>query len=91
MLLEKSRLNAQQLRYQLALKLAGDARDLAVRAEERIRNTRVLKEAAERKLAFLERLLERARERVQQSAGRIARASQISIAEEQIEKARGAP
>ncbi len=86
-LLEKSRLNAQQLRFQLAFKLAGNARDLALRAEERVRNTRVLKTAAERKLALLERLVERAR----QSAGAPGQESardQIAIAERQLEKAR---
>jgi hypothetical protein len=86
-LLEKSRLNAQQLRFQLALKLAGNARDLTARAEERVRNTRVLKEAAERKLALLERLIERARERAGAHGQELAR-EQIAIAEGQMEKAR---
>ncbi len=86
-LLEKSHLNAQQLRYQLALKLAGNARDLALRAEERIRNTRVLKESAERRLALLERLVERARERAGASGQEDAR-DQIDGAERQINKAR---
>jgi tetratricopeptide (TPR) repeat protein len=88
MLLDKSRLNAQQLRYQLALKLAADARELTIKAEERLRNTRAIKEAAERRLALLERLIERSRERVQQHAENRSH-SQLSAAEEQIEKARG--
>ena len=87
MLLDKSRLNAQQLRYQLALKLAGDARELAVRAEERIRNTRTLKEATERRLALLDRFIERSRERAQQRAQDRSR-DQLAIAEEQLVKAR---
>ncbi len=86
-LLDKSRLNAQQLRFQLALKLAGNARDLALRAEERVRNTRVLKAAAERRLALLERLIERAREGADAPGQEPAR-DQIAIAEGQLEKAR---
>jgi hypothetical protein len=86
-LLEKSHLNAQQLRYQLALKLAGNARDLAAKADERVRNARALKEAAERRFALLERLVERARERAAAPGQEPAR-DQIAIAEGQIEKAR---
>jgi hypothetical protein len=87
MLLDKSRLNAQQLRYQLALKLAADARGLAIKAEERIRNTRTLKEAAERKLALLERLLDRSREQVERRSDHRAH-GQLSAAEEQLGTAR---
>lgn len=87
-LLDKSHVNAQQLRYQLALKLAGNARDLAARAEERVRNTRILKEAAERRFALLERLVERARDRAGAPGQERAR-DQIAIAEGQIDKARG--
>ena len=86
-LLEKSYLNAQQLRYQLALKLAANARDLALKAEERIRNTRVLREAAERRLALLERLSVRAGEHAGANGQERAR-DQIAIAEGQIAKAR---
>jgi len=86
-LLEKSRLNAQQLRYQLALKLANNAQQLAVRAEEHIRNARALKEMAERRLALLERLMERAHEQVQGRDGEHARA-QLRIAEDQLEHGR---
>jgi len=87
MLLDKSRLNAQQLRYQLALKLAGDARELVIRAEERIRNTRTLKEATERRLALLDRLIERSRERAHERDQDRTR-DQLAVAEEQIAKAR---
>jgi hypothetical protein len=86
-LLEKSRVNAQQLRYQLAFKLAASARDLSLRAEERIRNTRVLKESAERRLALLERLMERTRERAEASGQERARA-QVAIAEGQLKRGR---
>jgi hypothetical protein len=86
MLLDKSRLNAQQLRYQLALKLASDARGLAIRAEERIRNTRTLKEATERRLALLDRFIERSREHAQQRAHDRSR-DELAMAEEQLAKA----
>jgi hypothetical protein len=86
-LLEKSRLNTQQLRYQLALKLAGNAHDLALKAEERVRNTRVLKESAERRLALIERLMDRARERAE-AAGQERARNQIAIAEGQLKRSR---
>lgn len=86
-LLEKSRSNAQQYRYQLAVKLAEDARQLTVRAEERIRNQRTLKEMAERRLAVLERLIERARDRVREVADERSRAD-LANAERHLEKAK---
>jgi len=86
-LLEKSHLNAQQLRFQLAFKLAGNARDLTVKAEERVRNTRVLKETAEHRLALLERLIERARGRAGAPDQERAR-RQIEIAERQLQRGR---
>ena len=86
-LLEKSRSNAQQYRYQLAVKLAEDARQLTVRAEERIRNQRTLKEMAERRLAVLERLIERARDRVREGADERSRAD-LANAERHLEKAK---
>ena len=86
-LLDKSHLNAQQLRYQLAFKLADNARDLAAQAEERFRNTRILKEAAERRLALFERLIERARDRAG-APGQERVREQIAIAEGQIANGR---
>jgi tetratricopeptide (TPR) repeat protein len=86
-LLEKSRVNTQQLRYQLALKLAGNARDVAQKAEERVRNTRVLKESTERRLALLERLMDRARERAE-APGQERAHNQIAIAEGQLKRSR---
>jgi len=86
-LLEKSHLNSQQLRHQLALKLANNAQQLANRADERIRNSRALKETAERRLALLERLIERSHERLQEADRDQARV-QLRLAEEQLEKGR---
>jgi len=86
-LLEQSRLNSQQLHYQLALKLANNAQQLASRAEERIRNTRALKETAERRLALLERLIERSRERAREAEGDPVRV-QLRLAEEQLDRGR---
>jgi HEPN domain-containing protein len=87
MLLDKSRVNAQQTRYQLALKLAGNARQVTLRAEERVRNVRTLKEMTERRLALLERLVERARDRVQETGDNRAR-DELLRAERNLEKAR---
>ncbi len=86
-LLEKSDMNAQQLRYQLAFKLADNAHDLTVKAEERVRNTSAVKEAAERRLEVLERLIERTRDQAGVSGGEHARA-QISLAEGQIARSK---
>jgi hypothetical protein len=86
-LLEKSRLNAQQLRFQVSLQLADNAEKLAIRAEERVRNTRIIKQSVERRLALLERLIERARERADGSDQERSRL-QLKVAESQLEKAR---
>jgi len=86
-LLDKSRVNAQQARYQLALKLAANARQVTARAEERVRTVRILKEMTERRLALLERLIERARERVRETGDDRARA-ELGLAERSLEKAR---
>ncbi|MBN2071991.1 MAG: hypothetical protein JW814_11095 [Candidatus Krumholzibacteriota bacterium] len=66
-LLEESHMNANQLRNQLAMNLAENARKLAVRAEERFRKVLDLKEMSERRLMLMERLLIRTRERVDQN------------------------
>lgn len=66
-LIEKSRLNATQYRYQLAIKLAENAHQRAVQAEKEIRLIRNAKEMAERRLTLMERLLERANERVHET------------------------
>ena len=43
-LIEKSRLNSAQYRYQLAMKLAESARQRAIRAEQEVRRIRTIKE-----------------------------------------------
>jgi RNase P/RNase MRP subunit p29 len=63
-MLEKSRLNAQQRRYQLALKLAENARNRVLQAEQYMKRIRALKGMVERRLALLEKLQERAVQRV---------------------------
>jgi quinol monooxygenase YgiN len=86
-LLDKSRTNSQQLRYQLAQKLANDARDTAIRAEERIKSIRTVQETSERRLALLERLVERARERL--GAGGDARyREELDTAARQLDRAK---
>jgi hypothetical protein len=85
-LLEKSRLNFNQYRYQLALKLAELARSRAVTAEQQVRTIRAIKETVERRLEMLARLMERAREYVQQSNDDRAR-QQLRFAEEQYLRA----
>lgn len=86
-LLEKSRLNAQQLRYQLAMKLAEGARQRVIQAEQEVRRLRTLKEMTERRLALMERLVERTRERVRDARNERA-GRQLRIAEEQLSKTR---
>jgi len=86
-LLEKSTINAKQLHFQLALKLATSSRNLANRAEERVRRILRVKEVAGRKIASMERLLERVRERVDREQDESI-AKRIAIAERELERAR---
>lgn len=86
-MMDKSRLNMQQNRYQLALGLAMNARRLAERSHERARNAIALKETAERRLALMERLLERARLRVREMEREKLRA-ELEAASRKIEQAR---
>ncbi|MBN1164986.1 MAG: hypothetical protein JXB45_10445 [Candidatus Krumholzibacteriota bacterium] len=86
-LLERSRINAHQYRNQLAFKLAENAYKLILKAEERFRKTRNLKEMCERRLILMERLLDRAREQQQESDDpRIKR--QFQLAAGQLERSR---
>jgi hypothetical protein len=85
-LIEKSRLNASQYRYQLAIKLAENARQRAVRAERELRLIRSAKEAGERRLALLDRLIERARDRVRETEDERAE-RQLRLAERQLRNA----
>ncbi len=82
-LIEKSRLNVSQYRYQLAAKLAENAQQRAVQAEKEIRLIRNAKEMAERRLALMERLLERAKERADKTENGRAE-HQLNLAERQL-------
>jgi len=86
-LLDKARLNHQQLRGELALQLTENASRLALRAEERFRRMRSLKETCERRLALAEQLMDRARERIEGS-GDEQEASRLRIAEQNLVRAR---
>lgn len=85
-LIDKSRLNANQYRYQLAIKLAENAQQRAVQAEKEIRLIRNAKEMAERRLALMERLLERANERVRETKNERAE-QQLHLGERQLRHA----
>lgn len=86
-LLEQARSNAQELRHQLALNLAENARERTIRAEQQVRRLRALKETTERRLVVLERLIERARIRVEESMN-VQTEHRLRMAEEQLEMAR---
>lgn len=86
-LLEKARINHQQLRGELALKLAETSFRLANQAEERFRRSLNLMEMCRRRLALLERLSERAYAHFEGSGDERA-ATQLRRAEEQLAKAR---
>ena len=86
-LLDKSRVNAQQNRYQLAFRLATNARQLALQTEEHVRNTRRLKDSVERRIMLLERLVWRSRERVNESDNEKPRA-ELRVAERKLALAR---
>ncbi len=86
-LLEQARSNAHELRYQLALRLAENARDRTIKAEQQVRRLRALKETTERRLAVLERLIERAQMRVMES-GNAQAEQRLRMAEEQLDMAR---
>ena len=84
-MLEKSRLNAQQRRYQLALKLAESAHGRVLQAEQFINRIKTLKGMVERKLALLEKLRDRAAERTDVMENEQARI-QIELVGEQIDR-----
>ena len=84
-MLEKSRLNAQQHRYQLALKLAESARSRALQAEQQVKRTKTMKGMVERKLALLEKLQVRATERINVMDNEQARI-QLELVEQQIDR-----
>ncbi len=87
MLLEKSRINAQQLRNQLAFKLVENARKLANQAQERFRKVRNEKETCERRMMLVEKLLGRAGERIS-AEGAKTNENQLRLAERTMEQAK---
>jgi len=86
-MLEKTRLNAQQHRYRLALKLAESARRRALQAEQHVKRIRSMKGMVERKLALLEKLQERAAERLNPMENEQA-SSQLALVGGQIDQTR---
>lgn len=86
-MIEKSRLNAQQHRYQLALKLAESARNRVLQAEQYVKRIKTMKGMVERKLALLEKLKERATERINVMENEQARL-QLELVGEQIGQTR---
>ncbi|MCK4537684.1 MAG: hypothetical protein KAV42_02675 [Candidatus Krumholzibacteria bacterium] len=85
--LEKSRMNAQQLRNRLAMNLAENARKLTIRAEERLRKLVGARDMARRRLMLLERLSERARDRIG-TDGTDQDAEMLHRAEQELARAR---
>ena len=86
-LLEKSKINHQQLRGEMALKLAENSFRLADQAEKRFRRSLSLMDTCQRRLTLLERLSERAYAHIEGS-GDERTAAQLSRAEEQLARAR---
>ena len=86
-LLEKSKMNHQQFRGELALKLAENSFRLADQAEKRFRRSLNLMEMCQRRLTLLERLSERAYAHIEGSDNEQA-ATQLRRAEEQLTRAR---
>ena len=84
-MLEKTRLNAQQHRYQLALKLADNARSRALQADQFVKRIKNVKSMVERRLALLERLGDRAEERIDLTENEQAR-MQLELVGEQIDR-----
>ncbi|UCF05652.1 MAG: hypothetical protein JSV33_01035 [bacterium] len=86
-LLQKAQENAHQLRFQLALKLVETARQRAIQAEQHVRRVLAIKQMNERRLALVERLMERAHERIHEGKNeQITR--QLHLAEEQFNRAK---
>ncbi len=86
-LLEKSKINHQQLRGEMALKLAENSFRLADQAEKRFRRSLTLMEMCQRRLTLLERLSERAYAHIEGSGDERA-AAQLYRADEQLARAR---
>jgi len=88
-MLEKARINYQQLRGELALNLTENAHRLAKQAQERFRQSLGSMEMCRRRLTLLERLSERARSHVAESGGERDR-MQLEKAGEHLSRARNA-
>jgi HEPN domain-containing protein len=86
-MLEKARVNYQQLRGELALKLTEGAFRLANQAEDRFRRSHNLMEMCQRRLALLERLSERARAQIDESGDKRTE-TQLRRAEDMLARAR---
>lgn len=86
-MLEKARINYQELRGELALKLSESAFRLARQAEDRFRRSLNLMEMCQRRLTLLERLSERAYAHVEGTGDEKAE-KQLRRAEEQLSRAR---
>ncbi len=86
-LLEKSKINHQQLRGEMALKLAENSFRLADQAEKRFRRSLNLMEMCQRRLTLLERLSERAYAHIEGSGDERA-ATQLNKTDEQLARAR---
>ena len=82
-LMEKSKLESQQHRYQLSLKLAESARSRTLQAEQFARRTRVIKGTVERRLTLMEKLYERASEQINEQDNEQAR-NQLHLVEQQM-------
>jgi HEPN domain-containing protein len=88
-MLEKARINYQEMRGELALKLSESAFRLARQAEDRFRRSLNLMEMCQRRLTLLERLSERAYTHAERSGDERA-GKQLRRAEEQLTRARNA-
>lgn len=85
-LMEKSKVNHQELRGELALKLAENSSRLADQAETRFRRSLNLMEMCQRRLTLLERLSERANAQAEESGDEKSE-MQLRRAEEQLARA----
>lgn len=82
-LMEKSKLESQQHRYQLSLKLAESARSRTLQAEQFARRVKVIKGTVERRLGLMEKLYERAAEQIDEQDNEQAR-NQLYLVEQQM-------
>ena len=86
-LMEKSKLESQQHRYQLSLKLAESARSRTLQAEQFVRRIKTLKGTVERRLTLMEKLYERAVDRINEQDNDQTR-NQLQLVEQQMVNAK---